>query len=207
MVASRRTRPPRSGHARTSISNVRWVAYDLRNQVYNHLQRLSLAYYDSHQLGTILSTIIDDVKTIQNFASSATLTILIDLLTILGMLGIMFWLNWDFALMAVAVTPFLLLFVARFNRAGKRATHEVRHHQSDIMAVVQQGLESARVVKAFGAETAEQQRLKEVSRATVDAALAARKVNLSSPPPSPSPRRCAPGSCSIVARRSSSRTG
>jgi ABC-type multidrug transport system fused ATPase/permease subunit len=157
-------------------SAAQWVAYDLRNQVYNHLQRLSLAYYDSHQLGTILSTIIDDVKTIQNFASSGTLTILIDLLTILGMLGIMFWLNWDFALGAVAVTPFLLLFVARFNRAVKRATHEVRHHQSDIMAVVQQGLESARVVRAFGAEAVEQEHLKEVSRATVDAALAARKV-------------------------------
>jgi len=157
-------------------SAAQWVAYDLRNQVYNHLQRLSLAYYDSHQLGTILSTIIDDVKTIQNFASSGTLTILIDLLTILGMLGIMFWLNWDFALVAVAVTPFLLLFVARFNRAVKRATHEVRHHQSDIMAVVQQGLESARVVRAFGAEAVEQEHLKEVSRATVDAALAARKV-------------------------------
>jgi ATP-binding cassette, subfamily B, bacterial len=45
-------------------SAAQWVAYDLRNQVYNHLQRLSLSYYDSHQLGTILSTIIDDVKTI-----------------------------------------------------------------------------------------------------------------------------------------------
>jgi ABC-type multidrug transport system fused ATPase/permease subunit len=77
---------------------------------------------------------------------------------------------------AVALTPFLLLFVARFNRAVKRATHEVRRHQSDIMAVVQQGLESARVVRAFGAETVEQEHLKDVSRATVDAALAARKV-------------------------------
>jgi ABC-type multidrug transport system fused ATPase/permease subunit len=157
-------------------STAQWVAYDLRNKVYDHLQRLSLAYYDSHRLGTILSTIIDDVKTIQGFASSGTLSILIDLLTILGMLGIMFWLNWDFALVAVAVTPFLLLFVARFNRAVKRATHEVRRHQSDIMSVVQQGLESARVVRAFGAEAVEQQHLKEVSRATVDAALAARKV-------------------------------
>src|SRR5262250_3970521 len=53
-------------------SIAQWVAYDLRNRVYDHLQRLSLAYYDSHQLGTILSTIIDDVKTIQGFASSGT---------------------------------------------------------------------------------------------------------------------------------------
>jgi len=52
----------------------------------------------------------------------------------------------------------------------------VRHHQSDIMAVVQQGLESARVVQAFGAEAVEQAHLKDVGRATVDAALAARRV-------------------------------
>ncbi len=157
-------------------SVAQWVAYDLRNRLYAHLQRLSLAYYDSHRLGTILSTVIDDVKTIQAFASSGTLGILVDLLTIVGMLGIMFWLNWDFALIAVAVTPFLLMFVMRFNGAVKRATHEVRRHQSDIMAVVQQGLESERVVKAFGTQDIEQGRLMDVSRAAVDAALAARRV-------------------------------
>ena len=75
---------------------------------------LSLSYYDSHQIGNILSTITSDVSTIQGFASSALLSILIDGLTILGMLGLMFYMNWDFALVAVAVTPLLLLFVARF---------------------------------------------------------------------------------------------
>src|SRR5579862_2806758 len=82
-----------------------WVAHDLRMRTYHHLQRLSLAYYDSHQTGTLLSTITTDIETIQDFASSSTLDILVDLLTILGMLGLMFWLNRDFALMAVAVTP------------------------------------------------------------------------------------------------------
>jgi len=157
-------------------SVAQWVAYDLRNRLYDHLQRLSLAYFDSHQLGTILSTVIDDVKTIQAFASSGTLGIMVDLLTIVGMLGIMFWLNWDFALIAVVATPFLLLFVARVNREVKKATHEVRKRQSDIMAVVQQGLESARVVQAFGAQATEEAHLQKVSRATVDAALAARRV-------------------------------
>jgi ABC-type multidrug transport system fused ATPase/permease subunit len=153
-----------------------WVAHDLRMRTYHHLQRLSLAYYDSHQTGQLLSTITDDIQTIQSFASSATLGIFVDLLTIVGMLGLMFWLNWDFALMAVAVTPILLLFVSRFKRAVKKATHEVRHRQSDIVAVVQQGLESMRVVKAFGRQDLEQEELSEVSHATVDAALKARKV-------------------------------
>jgi len=103
-----------------------WVAHDLRMRVYDHLQHLSLGYYDSHQTGALLSTITDDIKTIQGFASSATLGILVDLLTIIGMLGVMLWLECDFALIAVALTPFLLLFVARLNRTVKRATHEVR---------------------------------------------------------------------------------
>jgi ABC-type multidrug transport system fused ATPase/permease subunit len=153
-----------------------WVAHDLRMRTFHHLQRLSLAYYDTHQTGTLLSTITDDIQTIQNFASSATLGILVDLLTIIGMLGLMFWLNLDFALMALGVTPVLLLFVSRFKKAVKKATHEVRHRQADIVAAVQQGLESVRVVKAFGRQDLEQEELSEVSHATVEAALKARKV-------------------------------
>jgi ABC-type multidrug transport system fused ATPase/permease subunit len=97
-------------------------------------------------------------------------------LTIFGMFGIMLWLEFDFALIAVALAPFLLLFVARLNRAVKRATHEVRHHQSDIVAVVAQGLESIRVVKAFGRQELEESRLYDVSQATVGAALKARRM-------------------------------
>jgi subfamily B ATP-binding cassette protein MsbA len=153
-----------------------WVAYDLRLRVYDHLQRLSLQYYDRHQTGVLTSTLIDDVKTVQSFASSGTLDILVDLLTIAGMVGIMLWLEWDFALIAIGVAPFLLLFVARVNKAVKKATHEVRRRQADIMGVVQQGLESIRVVKAYGRQDLEESRLAAASRATVAAALAARRV-------------------------------
>jgi subfamily B ATP-binding cassette protein MsbA len=157
-------------------SVAQWLSYDLRLRVYDHLQRLSLNYYDTHQVGVITSTIIDDVKTIQGFASSGTLGIVVDLLTIVGMVGIMLWLEWDFALIAIGVAPFLLLFVARINKAVKKATHEVRRHQADIMGVVQQGLESIRVVTAYGRQDLEEQRLAQVSRETVAAALAARRV-------------------------------
>ncbi|MGA3052652.1 MAG: ABC transporter ATP-binding protein [Candidatus Korobacteraceae bacterium] len=153
-----------------------WVANDLRMRTYHHLQRLSLSYYDTHQTGTLLSTMTTDIQTIQGFASSSTLNILVDLLTIVAMLGLMFWLNWDFTMIAVGVTPFLLFFVSRFKKAVKKATHEVRKEQSEIVAVVQQGLESMRVVKAFGRQDLEQEELKDVSQATVNAALAARRI-------------------------------
>ena len=153
-----------------------WVAHDLRVRIYDHLTRLSLSYYDKEQSGALLSTITNDVATVQDFASSATLGILVDLMTIVGMLGIMFWLNWDFALIAVGVTPFLLLFVARFKKAVKNATREVRKRQSDIVSVVEQGLGSMRIVKAYGRQDLEAQRMDVASRATVGAALRARRI-------------------------------
>src|SRR5208337_1044789 len=153
-----------------------WVANDLRLRTYHHLQRLSLGYYDTHQTGNLLSTMTTDIQTIQGFASSSTLNILVDLLTIVAMLGIMFWLNWDFTLIAVAVTPFMLFFVSRFKKAVKKATHEVRKEQSNIVAVVEQGLQSMRVVKAFGRQDLAQAELGAVSKATVDASLKARRV-------------------------------
>jgi subfamily B ATP-binding cassette protein MsbA len=153
-----------------------WVANDLRRRVYDHLERLSFSYYDTHQTGLLLSTMTDDVSTVQNFVSSSALSILIDSTTIVGMLGLMFWVNWDFTLLVVAVTPFLLLFVARFKRAVKKATREVRRRESDVVSVLQTGLESMRTVQVFGAQDVEAARLDQASRATVEAALSARRV-------------------------------
>jgi ABC-type multidrug transport system fused ATPase/permease subunit len=153
-----------------------WVAHDLRIRIYDHLHRLSLGYYSTHQTGTLLSTLTSDVATVQDFASSATLSIVVDMMTIVGMLGIMFWLNWDFALIAVGVTPFLLLFVARFKKAVKDATRDVRKRQSQIVAVAEQGLGSVRSVSAFDRQDLEASRMEEASRATVAAALKARRI-------------------------------
>jgi ABC-type multidrug transport system fused ATPase/permease subunit len=153
-----------------------WVANDLRIRIYGHLHRLSLAFYDRTQTGTLLSTITNDVATVQGFASASTLGILVDLMTIVGMLGLMFWLNWDFTLIAVAVTPFLLLFVMRFKKAVKEVQREVRKRQSDVVAVVQQGLGSIRVVEAFGRQDLEAGRMTAASQATVTAALKARRI-------------------------------
>ena len=152
------------------------VANDLRRKIYHHLQHLSLAYYDTHQTGKLLSTITADVATIQDFASSTLLTILVDAMTIFGMLVLMFYLDAGFTLVALAVTPFLLLFVARFKRIMKKATREVRKDQSNMLVILQQGLESIRAVNAFGRQDFEEDKLKQISQETMDAALKARRV-------------------------------
>jgi ABC-type multidrug transport system fused ATPase/permease subunit len=153
-----------------------WVANDLRLSIYDHLESLSFSYYDTHQTGVLLSTMTDDVSTVQDFVSSSALGILVDITTIAGMLGLMFWLDWDFTLIVVAITPFLLLVISRFRRVVKKATREVRRRQSDVLAVVQAGLESVRTVQAFGGQDVEEARLAEASRATVAAALRARRI-------------------------------
>jgi len=153
-----------------------WVANDLRIRIYEHLHRLSLRFYDSAKSGTLMSTITSDVSTVQSFASSSTLGIVVDLLTIVFMLGLMFWLDWDFTLIAIGVTPFLLLFVVRFKKAVKEVTKIVRVKQSEVVDVVQEGLGSVRAIKAFGRQDLEVANMTTASHATVEAALKARQV-------------------------------
>ncbi len=157
-------------------SVAQYVANDVRQQVYHHLQRLSLSYYDTHQVGKILSTITTDVSTMQDFVSNTLLAILIDAMTIVGILGLMFYMNWVFALVALSVTPFLILFVAHFKKAVKKSVHEVRVDQSNMLTILQQGLESIRVVNAFGTQAVEEERLKKISMETVNAALRTRRL-------------------------------
>ena len=152
------------------------VANDLRIRVYDHLECLSFTYYDTHDTGVLLSTITDDVATVQDFVATSTLSILVDLMTIAAMLGVMFWLNWRFTLFLCGIAPVLLFFIARFRRAVKHATREVRRRESDIVAVIQSGLQSIRTVQAFDARDVELARLRDASDATVAAALSARRV-------------------------------
>lgn len=153
-----------------------WVAHDLRKTVYDHLQRLSLSYYDTHETGNLVSTITDDIDAVQDFASSSMLSILVDILTMIGMLIVMFYVNWDFTLIALSVTPFLIIFVFRFKHIVKKATHEVRKKESEIMSVVEEGLTSIRVVQAFARGDYEEERLEQKSLENIQAALRARKI-------------------------------
>ena len=153
------------------------IGNDLRVRLYHHLQQLSLAYYDTNRIGAILSTLTSDVQTIQSFASASTLNIFTDSLTLVGMIVVMFWLRWDFALIALAITPLLVIFVLRVNKAIRMAVREVRTRQSDLVATLQEGLQSIEVVQAFSREDLQERQLRKVSMETVTAWLNARRVS------------------------------
>jgi len=159
-----------------TVSIGQWIAHDLRHSVYAHLQRLSLSYYDKQQVGPLISTITDDINAVQEFTSTSLLDILIDVLMIGGMLAVMLSLNWRFTLVALAVTPLLTIFVFRLRSVVRQATRDVRRRQSEIVSIVQEGLGSIRVVKAFAQGAFERQRLDAKSVESVEAALYARRV-------------------------------
>jgi subfamily B ATP-binding cassette protein MsbA len=152
------------------------TANDLRKKLYHHLEHLSLDFYAKNQVGKILSTATTDVATIQDFASSTLISIVVDAFTIAGMLVLMFWMNWDFALIAVAISPFLLLSIFRFRQAVKKATREVRKLQSEMATLMQHGLESIQSVIAYGRQDLEEDKLEKVAQETLLAALKARQV-------------------------------
>lgn len=152
------------------------IAHDLRQSVYAHLQRLSMSYYDRQQIGPIVSTITDDINAVQDFVSTSLLDILVDGLTILGMLIAMFSLNWRFTLVALALTPLLAYFVYRLRAVVKTATQDVRRRQSELVSIVQEGLGAIRVVKAFTRGAFERERLGAKSLESLEAALHARRA-------------------------------
>jgi subfamily B ATP-binding cassette protein MsbA len=90
------------------------------------------------------------------------------------MIGVMFYINWQFTLIALSVAPVLFVVVFSYTRRIKKASREVRKKESEIVSVIQEVLSSIRVVKAFAREEYEQRRLEEESLDSVEAALHAR---------------------------------
>ena len=101
---------------------------------------------------------------------------MIDLLTLGGMVGVMFYINWQFTLIALSVVPPLAAIVYKYTRDIKKASREVRKKESHIVSVIQEVLTSVRVVKAFAREDYEQRRLEEESLENVEIALRARSL-------------------------------
>jgi subfamily B ATP-binding cassette protein MsbA len=158
----------------TSIGQ--WVSYDLRLSIYAHIQRLSLAFHDQKRTGDLISRVTDDIEAIQGFIMNGLLGALINVMTLAGMIGVMFCLNWQFTLIALSVVPVLFVMVYSYTRRIKKASREVRKKEGEITSVVEEVLSSIRVVKAFAREDYEVHRLEQESLEAVDVALRARSL-------------------------------
>jgi len=153
-----------------------WVMHDLRGRLYSRMQRLSLSFHNQAQTGDLLSRITSDIDAVQSFVSSGLLSALINSLTLVGMIGVMFYINWKFTLIALSVVPLLFLVVFRYTRLIKKSSKQVREQEGKIASVIQEVLTSIHVVKAFAREDYEQRRLEEESLESIERALRARSL-------------------------------
>jgi ATP-binding cassette, subfamily B, bacterial len=151
-----------------------WVTHDLRRVLYSHIQRLSLAYHDHKQTGDLISRVTSDIDAIQSFITSGLLSTLINVITLLGMVTVMFYINWRFTLIALSVAPVLFVIVYTYTRRIKKASRAVRKKEGEIVSVIEEVLGSIRVVKAFAREDYELRRLEEESLESVEISLRAR---------------------------------
>jgi ATP-binding cassette, subfamily B, bacterial len=153
-----------------------WVMHDLRLLLYSHIQHLSLGYHKQKQTGELISRLTSDIDAIQSFIVSSLLGFMVDAITLVGMVTVMFYLNWRFTLIALSVAPLLFLVTYSYTRRSKKATREVRKKESEIVSRLQEVLSSIGVVKALAREDYEQRRLEEESAKSVQIALRARSL-------------------------------
>ncbi len=124
----------------------------------------------------LISRVTSDIDSIQSFITSSLLGTLINAITLVGMVGVMLYLNWRFTLIALSVAPPLFLVVYTYTRRIKKASRDVRNKEGEIVSVIEEVLTSIRVVKAFDREEYELRRLEEESLEGVEIALKARAL-------------------------------
>src|SRR5580765_6939529 len=159
-----------------TTSVAQWVAHDLRRMMYQRIQRLSLAEHGESRTGDLLTRVTSDIDAIQDFITSALLGIVINVLTLTGMIGVMFYINWRFALIALSVAPFLFLVVYLSTQRIKSASRLVKKRESELLSGVAEVLTSIQVVQAFAREDYEDRRFDWESRQNVQAGLRARNM-------------------------------
>jgi subfamily B ATP-binding cassette protein MsbA len=153
-----------------------WVAHDLRRMIYHHIQRLSLTEHHESRTGDLISRVTKDTDAVQEFINSALLGIFVDLLTLGGMIGVMFYLDWRFTLMALLVAPVLFLVVFTYTRRIKDASRAVRKKESELLSRVAEVLSSIHVVQAFAREDYEEKRFESESVENVQLAVQAKAL-------------------------------
>src|SRR6187551_484751 len=154
------------------------IMHDLRRTVYHHIQRLSLADHDKKRTGDLIGRVTDDIESVQDFVTSALVGIITNIFTLVGMVGIMFYMNWRFTLISLSIAPVLFAVVYFLTLKIKKASREVRKKESELVSTVQEVFSSIRVVKAFAREDYEQHRFERQSLENIETALRAQSLKM-----------------------------
>jgi len=128
------------------------VTTRVRNELYRHLQFLSLSFHTQARSGDLVIRVISDVNMLRDVAVHALLPLLANLLILVGMAAFMFWLQWELALLALATLPVFWLLTVRFSRRIHEAARQQRLREGAMAATVAESIGAIKVVQALSLE-------------------------------------------------------
>jgi len=134
------------------------VAFDLRNEIFAKIQRLSFSYLDKQQTGQLMIRATDDVERVRLFVAQGLVLMAQAFLLLITTLVILFLTNWKLTLAILPVLPFSLIFFMIFGRISQPLFMEVQKRLSVLNTVLQENVAGIKVVKAFAREPHEQKR-------------------------------------------------
>ena len=152
------------------------VLYKLRTDMFDHLQRLSVPFFDRNEVGRIMSRVQNDVDQLEEFLPMVTLT-LGDLLSLVGIVVMMASMNLKLAGVTFVVVPILLIIVAAWQRFAKTAFVRVRNAISAVNSRLQQNISGVRVVQSLNREEINLEQFAQVNQANLDANLGAIRLS------------------------------
>ena len=134
------------------------VVFDIRQNMYRHLQELPFKFYDEHRIGDIMSRMTGDVEGVRMFVLNGAATVLDSILFLTGSLFILFSLSWQLALILLSVSPIVAILARMQSKRIRPAFSEIREANAVLNTRTQENLDGIRVVKAFAQEDYEKKR-------------------------------------------------
>jgi ATP-binding cassette subfamily B protein len=152
------------------------VAFDLRNALYDKIQRLSFSYHDQAQTGQLMTRATSDVETSRFFCGMGVLQLANVFVMIVATAAILLLTNWRLALVSMSVMPFLVVTAVRFGQTVRPIFMSIQQELATLNTILQENLAGARVVKAFAREPFERQRFAAQNETLLGRSLAAAKA-------------------------------
>ena len=145
------------------------VMLDMRRAIYGHLQDLHVGFFDRNPVGRLMTRVTTDVDAVNELFTSGVVTVFGDLFTLLGIMGVMLFMNWKLALVTFSVIPFFFAVTNWFRRGSRQSFREVRKWIARINAFLQENLTGMSVVQLFRREERNARAFAAINRAHADA--------------------------------------
>jgi ATP-binding cassette subfamily B multidrug efflux pump len=145
------------------------IMFDLRSQIFRHLQRMHVAFYDKNPVGRLVTRVTTDVDALNEMFTSGVVSIFEDLFVLMGIVGIMLCMNWKLALITFAVLPFIVVATKVFRDKVRDSYRRIRTAIARINAYLQEHIGGMVVLQLFNREPKAYQRFSEINRSHMDA--------------------------------------